>query len=251
MQPDAYHLLAERQDSYWWHRARRALSVALLQRYGLAPPFRWLDIGCGPGGNLGMLKPMQPDLIVGVDLSPLALALAQARDADARLICADIRHDLPFASEAFGLVTIFNVLYHDWVTSEVSVLAEAARVLRPDGLLLVTEPAFPTLRRQMDVAAMTRRRYRGRQFDEYLRMAGFHVLFGSYFTSFGAPLLLASKLARRGTQGKPSPDMRPLSSLANRLLLTAAGIEARAIAAGLHVPFGTTLVRVCRRGRTQ
>jgi SAM-dependent methyltransferase len=246
MQQDAYRLLAQRQDAYWWHRARRLLSRLLLRRFGLPGSVRWLDIGCGPGGNLDMLAAWRPELAVGIDLSPLALTLARQGRPQARLIRADINHDLPFADATFGLVTIFNVLYHDWVASDLGVLREAARVLRPGGLLLVTEPAFPLLRRELDVAVMTRRRYRGGQFDALLRQAGFTVLFGSYVTSFGLPLLLAARLLRRRCSKRPPADMRPLSAPVNTLLLAAAAAEARAIAAGLAMPFGTTLVRVCR-----
>lgn len=240
-------MLARRQDNYWWHQARRKLSIALLRKHGLPPRVRWLDVGCGPGGNLGTLVSWQPDLVVGLDLSPLALSLAQQHGAAAALVRADIGRNLPFIDESFGVVTIFNVLYHDWVGDEVAVLTETLRVLQPGGLLLITEPAFPSIAREMDVAAMGRRRYRGRQFDIMLRQAGFSILHGSYFTSFGMPILLAMNRLRHRTQSGPAPDMRPLPPFANRLLRAVATLEASAISMGLRMPFGTTLIRVCRR----
>jgi ubiquinone/menaquinone biosynthesis C-methylase UbiE len=47
---------------------------------------------------------------------------------------------LPFAAAAFDLVLLFNSLHHVPVDRQGAALAEAARVLRPGGDLLVAEP---------------------------------------------------------------------------------------------------------------
>lgn len=253
MRPDTYRMLAEREETYWWHRARRAMSLRLLRRHGLAAGCRWLDLGCGPGGNLRLLQPLQPDLVVGVDLYPEALASARQKAPEASLVRADISRRLPFADAAFDVATTFNVLYHAWVASEADVLAEAKRVLRPGGLMLVTEPAFSILAREMDVVAMTRRRYRRGEFAALLRAAGFEVLLSSYFTSFGFPLLLGMKALRSLRAGwshedsGPQADMKPLSPALGDVLHGLATIEARAIEGGIPMPFGTTLVCLARR----
>ena len=251
MHPETYTMLARRADTYWWHRARRHMSLALLRRAGLGRGCRWLDLGCGPGGNLGLLGPLAPELVAGVDLSPIALELAQRSGRPAALLRADITHPLPFADRSFDVVTIYNVLYHQWVASESAVLAEVARVLRHGGLLLLTEPAFPVLAREMDTAAMGRRRYRLAEAAALCRAAGLQLLRSSYFTSFGFPLLLAMKALRRpGRQGErrePAADMQPLHPVANGGLYLAACLEAQLITAGVPIPCGTTLVCLARR----
>lgn len=251
MRPEAYRALAERQQTYWWHRARRAMARSLLHRFGLAPGCRWLDIGCGPGGNLHMLDPLAPQVVVGLDVSPIALDLARTYAPSAVLVNADINRQLPIDDASFDVVTIFNVLYHQWVQSEADVLDEVARILKPGGLLLLTEPAFTALTREMDEAVMTRRRYGIADFDVWLRTAGFNSLFNSYFTSFGVPILLAAKFIKqmRRAAATPGPalDMRPLPWIVNRGLEVVATFEAWALANGIRMPFGTTLVRVEQR----
>ena len=76
MHPDTYKTLALREDTYWWHRARRAMAVALLRRYGMRLGADTLDLGCGPGGNLSIPATFRPSSITGVDISPLALRYA-------------------------------------------------------------------------------------------------------------------------------------------------------------------------------
>ncbi|HZQ01773.1 MAG TPA: class I SAM-dependent methyltransferase [Gemmataceae bacterium] len=247
MEPESYRLLAGRQDTYWWHRARRSLSRALLRRHGLKPGARWLDLGCGPGANLAMLDDMSPSQVVGVDLSPLALDLARRAQPAAKLVRADVNAPQPFLDRSFDLVTIYNVLYHRWVESELAVLREVRRVLAPGGLLLLTEPAFPALARGLDVKVMTRRRYVEREFDDLFAQAGLRPLFGSYFTSFGYPLLLAVKKFGQPHAQQEGVDTRRLSPLTNSALLAAATIESVAIRCGLRMPFGTTLMKIARR----
>jgi SAM-dependent methyltransferase len=253
VQPETYQMLAARQTSYWWHRARRKMAVALLRRHGLGHGARWLDLGCGPGGNLRMLDALEPDLTVGIDLSPLAIEFARQAAPDAAILRADIARGLPIRDASIDLVTIFNVLCHSWVASEVAVLREVHRVLRPGGLLLTTEPAFAALFREMDIAAMAIRRYRRAEFTALCRGAGFEVNFCSYFTSFGFPILLALKgLRRLGApfrrgRKRSAADMVPLRPHLNEALHVAAALEASVIGVGLPVPFGTTLVCIARR----
>lgn len=198
-----------------------------------------------------MLDLLKPELVVGVDVSPIALSLARTYAPSAVLVRADINETLPFSDRSFDVATILNVLYHGWVRSEADALGEAARILRPGGLLLLTEPAFDALMREMDEAVMTRRRYRDADFDPWLRASGFETLFSSYFTSFGVPILMGAKFLsrfkRKAATTKAGLDMRPLSGIVNETLALVARSEGWALTKGARMPFGTTLLRVARR----
>jgi SAM-dependent methyltransferase len=253
MQPETYRMLANRQDRYWWHRARRQMAISLLRRYDIPVGGTWLDLGCGPGGNLGISKIFQPRLTLGVDVSPLALELAATRSHSAYLVRADLNGDLPLSSASCDVITVFNVLYHQWVHDEALVMSEVKRVLRPQGLLLLTEPAFRFLRREMDTAAMTRRRYRRSDLISLCTSAGLDVLFTSYFTSFGLPLLAALKAIQRFRRNQHhdnaplnAPDMRPLNPSVNEILYGLAAAEGHAISRGLSMPCGTTILCLAR-----
>jgi ubiquinone/menaquinone biosynthesis C-methylase UbiE len=254
MRDSTYEFLAAREDEYWWHRARREMAGRLLKRYGVPPRSRWLDLGCGTGGNMRLLDVLDPGLAVGLDLSPIALGLAREKAAEARLVRADIARRLPFADSTFDLVTVFGVLNHAWVREEVAVLTEIRRVLRPTGLVLATEPAFAVLERSMDVVGMTRCRYRAKEFAGLCRASGLDVLFVSYFTCFGFPLILMIKVVKRlravwsdRKRAEVSIDLQPLSRVANECMFRIALVEAGAIARGICMPFGTTLVCVARK----
>jgi SAM-dependent methyltransferase len=254
MKAEAYEMLAARENTYWWHRARRIMVRNLLQKYGLAQRPRWLDLGCGPGGNLALLDTLAPDLVVGADISPIARAIAKQKAPHASLVGVDIAQSLPFADNAFDLVTVFNVLYHAWVKSEAAVLDEAFRTMRNGALFLATEPAFAVLEREMDEIAMTRRRYRSEEFAGLCRAAGFDVLYAGYFTSFGFPLLLGLNWLGKFRSHDDAPhadqtaaDMKALPGPLNGAMYAAARTEGFLIEQGLRMPLGTTLVCVARK----
>jgi len=100
---------------------------------GLTSPGRLLDVGCG-GGHRMLAAPAEGWRTTGTDLAHQACATAATAgpvvQADA---CA-----LPFAGATFDALTLVNVLDH--TIHPLRVAQEAARVLRPGGLLVVRIP---------------------------------------------------------------------------------------------------------------
>jgi SAM-dependent methyltransferase len=112
--------------------------------YALAEPDlgagRVLDLGCGVGHSFHLLAPRET---VGVDLDPEALA-----GQDRGTVVADMRA-LPFADAAFASVLAVQSLEH--VPDPERVLAEAARVLEPEGVAVFVTPNRLTLGRPDEI----------------------------------------------------------------------------------------------------
>ncbi|MET8282230.1 methyltransferase domain-containing protein [Micromonospora sp. NPDC005174] len=124
------------------HYKRRAVDAL-----DLRPGHAVVDVGCGPGTDLGRLADaVRPDgLVVGVDRDGRMLAEAARRVAGRSGI--DLRagdaHGLPLDDASMDRVRIDRVLMH--VDDPATVLAQVRRVLRPGGVLAVTEPDWDTL----------------------------------------------------------------------------------------------------------
>ena len=86
-----------------------------------------VDIGCGPGNVHASLK-CSPQLLIGVDVSANALAMAERLGYTPLLADA---HALPLVDQFADYVVLNATLHHcDDMTR---VLAEAARLVRPGG----------------------------------------------------------------------------------------------------------------------
>ena len=102
----------------------------------LAPGRRVLDIACGEGYGTAMLDEAGATGAVGVDVDEPTVAAARERySCDFR--CADIA-TLPFEDASFDLVVSFETIEH--VADAEAALSELARVLAPEGLLVISTP---------------------------------------------------------------------------------------------------------------
>jgi ArsR family transcriptional regulator len=103
---------------------------------------RLLDIGTGTGRLLELLAPRIVQGL-GVDASKQMLALARSRLARADLSHCAVRladmYRLPLSDAGFDLALLHMVLHY--AEQPEFVLAEAARVLRPGGWLIVVDLA--------------------------------------------------------------------------------------------------------------
>jgi ubiquinone/menaquinone biosynthesis C-methylase UbiE/DNA-binding transcriptional ArsR family regulator len=120
------------------HAVEEAL-LALVPENGAG---RLLDIGTGTGRVLELLAPRVSQGI-GVDASKAMLALARSRLARAGLSHCSVRladmYRLPLAEASFDLAVMQMVLHY--AEDPPGALAEAARVLRPGGRLIVIDLA--------------------------------------------------------------------------------------------------------------
>jgi len=97
-------------------------------------PLSILDLGCGTGLNAGWLKPLASRL-VGIDLAPQMLKLAENRRAYDCLIEAEIEAWLEQTPERFDLVVASNVLIYFGALDRL--LRGLVRVLNSCGMIAV------------------------------------------------------------------------------------------------------------------
>lgn len=114
----------------------------------LRPGQRLLDIACGSGGPSLRLVGKSGAHVVGIDIHADGIRLA--RQEAQRLALAGVasfevvdgQSPLPFEDSSFDAVMCIDAINH--LADRPRVLAEWARVLKPDGRLLFTDPAVVT-----------------------------------------------------------------------------------------------------------
>lgn len=113
-----------------------ALTQRAVERCGLTPGERVLDLGCGLGASLDYLRQEHGLRAVGLDLSPSMLAQARDEHPGLPLLRANAAA-LPVATAALHAVLLECVL--SLAPAPATVLAECVRVLRPGGWLVQSD----------------------------------------------------------------------------------------------------------------
>ncbi len=98
-----------------------------------------LDIGCGTGTLMLMIKQLFPAMsIIGIDPDPKALAKAQQKAEKAHLMVQldqGFSEDLPYPAASFDRVFSSFMLHHLQPTVKEAMLRESRRVLKSGGSL--------------------------------------------------------------------------------------------------------------------
>jgi ubiquinone/menaquinone biosynthesis C-methylase UbiE len=110
-----------------------------------------VDIGCAPGNVYAALKDCcgTPNLMIGVDISQGGLKIA--RTLGYTPVLADAQN-LPFVDEFADVVTLNAALHH--ADDMEKVLREAARIVRPGGLLITDHDLQKTMWKDNQVARL-------------------------------------------------------------------------------------------------
>ena len=132
--------------------------VRLLAHYLPSSGAPVLEAGCGSGAVAAALGDLG-HRVVGLDLAATALARARRVWPDFHGAVGDVRR-MPFPDHTFGAVVSIGVLEHD-ESGPLPALREHRRVLRHDGLLLVTVPRISPLKSARDTWNLAVRRRDG------------------------------------------------------------------------------------------
>ncbi len=245
-------LVVLEEDKHWWFATRTRAILAYLDMYVGANDGsrRVLDVGCGAGNMAHHLR--HYGTYVGVDINSRPLRVARERNLTVAQGSADT---LPYADASFDIVALLDTVEH--VPNETGVFAEAYRVLKPGGKLLVTVPAFMFLWSKNDVLNQHQRRYTRPELVTKLEKHGFRVLRSSYNNFFIFPLAAAVILARRGRfePDLASPhfdeeayqvEMEPTPEPLNTLLHGVGHLEA-AILRRVAFPWGTGIIAIAEK----
>lgn len=126
-------------DHYAWQTLDPVLGPGERELLSLARPRgRFLEVGCGEGGNLFHLRDGDGSAVrFALDRFPAKVAFARLQEPGLRAVAADALA-LPFASGCFDSVLVRDLLHHVWDRERA--LGEAWRLVAPGGELVLIEP---------------------------------------------------------------------------------------------------------------
>ena len=235
------------EDHSFWFRYRNERIVETVRRFPPAGPI--VDIGGGNGFVArGLTQAGFPAIVV--EPGPVGARNAAARGL-APIVCATL-DDAGFLSGSLPAAAMFDVLEH--LPDDVGVLTRLARLLRPDGRLYLTVPAYSWLWSDDDVLVGHQRRYTRGSLTRVVEAAGFALETDTYlFAPLVLPILLlraipsALKMRRPADVATITRELQPNDGLAERAMAWMLGVEAWWFGHVGAVPFGSSILLVARR----
>lgn len=248
-----YDQLAKFEETHWWHLARQRIIVDFLrynfEKLHISNTAKLLDVGCGTGKMLSLLKSVADP--VGVDYSPKAIEYCVKKGAGKATLANGSK--LPFENESFDVVSAQEVIEH--IEDDGSALQEWGRVLKKDGIIFLTCPAYQWMWGPADKFALHFRRYTLRRLKKVVEDNGYEITKASYFNTLLFPGIAAIRLAR-----KPFIDLDAMSAIdmekafdfnigpkfLNGFLAWIFGLE-RYLLRWCNLPYGVSIILIARK----
>ena len=195
MEKTEYKVMYDIELSYWWFVGKQYLISSILRRFNpnRQPAGRVLDIGCGTGIILKLLKGFGAPF--GIESSSDAIVFLKKRDLK-NIVQSDAGRSIPFKTDTFSVITCLDVLEH--LDHDLPLIKEMFRVCKPGGHVLITIPVFNFIWSYHDTALHHKRRYTKQQILARIRGLEWAVRKCSYYnTLFFFPMLATRILKRR------------------------------------------------------
>lgn len=248
MEAQVYRQIQQIEQEHWWYVARRKIIFDwVLRRARALNRPRILDIGCGTGFNIEYLRSLGFDRVVGLDLSPDALAFCRSRRLTA-LVRGDATQ-APFRAGTFDMILALDLIEH--VQADEAAIQGLGTLLSPGGTLVIFTPAFRFLWGHQDEVSHHFRRYTAPELRLKLEGAGLRIEKLTYANTFLMPLVWAGRFVQR-LRAAPSPTGMTENTMhpdwSNGLLQSIFAAE-RPLLRVMDLPFGVSLLTLATKPR--
>ena len=243
MNNNEYQKLYNFENFYWWHIGRGYIIQSLLSKITLKRNSRILDAGCGTGGNIKILSRFGN--VVGIDNSPEAIKFCKKRGFE-NVQLRDIKNT-GFPSNSFDLIVALDLLEH--LDNDIETLKEFYRILKKDGYILISVPAYQFLWSEHDVAVHHKRRYSMEEIHRRLLKANFYIVKETFAITFIAPIVFIYRIIRKvcpGFKKQKNSDYVILPVPLNNFFIFLLKTEAFLLRY-INFPFGISIMCIAKK----
>lgn len=240
----------------WWFKARLEILEMLLKKEILSQhqdknAIKILNAGVATGATSLMLEKYAETTSLEYDKDCCAM-LKELVGIDA--VNASLT-ELPFEDNSFDLVCAFDVIEH--IEDHETAMAEINRVLKPNGQVFLTVPAFNFLWSSHDEINHHMRRYTASSLTQVVEGNQFNTQFKSYFNFFlflpiAAVRLFSSFLEKmKGSFSKKElqSDFKKIKTgnFINKILYFIFKMEKPLLSMKVRFPFGVSLMIIGKK----
>lgn len=231
------------EDKNWWYVGKRKIVLFFIKEFlGKRKGVRLLDVGCGTG--IMLKKLIKYGEVFGVDISKFAIEFCKKRTL--KKIFLSSATDLQFPDNYFDLVLVLDILEH--LEDDLECLEEVKRVLKTDGVLILSVPAFPFLFSYHDIVLGHKRRYEKKELSKKISSLGFKIYKLTFTNFFIFPIVFIVRNTKKliKSKGKLNCDIGILPKFFNDLLIVLYKLEVE-ILKKTNFPWGVSLLCIAKK----
>lgn len=246
MEEYTFEEMYKNENNYWWFVGTRNIIFSQINKFfGNNNDLKILDIGCGTGIVIKRLE--KYGNVFGMDISDKAISFCNKRGIKNIIKANAIK--LPFNNNTFDLITILDVLEH--IENEEAAISETYRVLKSNGVAVITVPAFCFLWSDHDIALHHFRRYGIRDIKNKLLKNNFKILFASHYNMFLflpiAFIRLVNNIFKKSKNvSEKKTDISHLPKIINQALMFLLNTEAKLLKK-IVFPAGVSIILVLQK----
>lgn len=233
MEDKAYNDIDNLEDNLWWYRVRREIVTDIIKNINDHNNLSLLDIGCG-NGHLLKDSCQYVNKAVGIE------KFDYSKPKFDNIINIDI-FDNTFEDNSFDIITFLDVMEH--IEDENKFLQEVKRLIKYNGAIIITVPAYQWLFSNSDIFYGHYRRYNSKTLRKVLEDNGLEIQKLSYMNFFLFPLFALVRIIDKVFNRKKFEYGE--SKLTNTILYNIFHIE-KYLLKKFNLPFGSSLLTICK-----
>ncbi|TLP39622.1 class I SAM-dependent methyltransferase [Arcobacter arenosus] len=185
MESFAYKDIQNQEKNHWWFKARREIIREKLNKLNIKKDSTILEIGCGTGGNIPMLK--KYGKVYAIEMDDYAIEISSKHNIQIKKASFPIEN--PFENK-FDLICMFDVLEH--IENDIVALEQIKKMLTKDGILIITVPAYTWLYSTHDKFLHHKRRYTLSKIESLVKNK-FEIYEKTYFNTLLFPAIVIAR----------------------------------------------------------
>lgn len=218
MEKHIYSEMEALEKDHWWFTSRRNLFSKLFSKFINKKQNKILEIGPGTGGNYSFLSGFGE--YQSLECSEEGVRFLKEKNIPVIEGCLTQKQDF---KDKYDTVCMFDVLEH--IEKDHRALNEIYNtILKEDGKVILSVPAFKFLWSKHDEEHHHFRRYSKKEIEEKLKQAGFEIEFSRYFYKTVFPIAMASKLINKNKTSQMKPENRFINRFLKEILKAEAEI---------------------------
>jgi len=232
------------EKKHWFFKARKNILAHFIKQYS-RPNSRIFDFGCGSGYLVGELQKGGYDSY-GMDFEKTAVDYGLS--SGIKNLTVGTGEKTEYSNESFDMVISFDVLEH--IEKDSAAVGELVRILKTNGKILITVPAFMWLWGVQDEVSHHFRRYTIKSLTEVFKsFPEIQIVRKTYFNTFLFPVIAAVRLISRWLNIKNrESDFELNNDLINNLLYYIFNLESYFLRF-TNFPFGVSILFVLEKKR--